>query len=58
MPKDEAEKRTRISEEKKTAQNNVDAEVKKVVGNTEFLKDYLRNRFALKNGQQAHNLVF
>jgi large subunit ribosomal protein L6e len=58
LPKDEAEKRLRITEDRKTFQSNVDTEVKKAIGNTPYLKDYLRNRFALKSGQQAHNLVF
>jgi large subunit ribosomal protein L6e len=58
LPKDETEKRCRITEERKISQSNVDTEVKKAIGNTPYLKEYLRNRFALKNGQQAHNLVF
>lgn len=58
LPKDDTEKRGRITEERKSAQSNIDTEVKKAIGNTPYLKDYLRNRFALKNGQQAHNLVY
>jgi large subunit ribosomal protein L6e len=58
LPKDENEKRSRITEERKSAQNNVDTQVKNAIGSTPYLKDYLRNRFALKNGQQAHNLVY
>jgi len=58
MPKDDKEKAARVTEERRTAQKNVDTEVRKAVGETPFLKDYLRNRFALKNGQQAHNLVY
>ena len=58
MPKDDKEKSSRVTEERKTAQNNVDAEVKKAIVNTPYLKEYLKNRFALKNGQQAHNLVY
>lgn len=58
MPKDDAEKRARVTEERKTFQINVDTEVKKAISNVPYLKDYLKNRFALKNGQQAHNLVY
>ncbi len=57
MPSAE-EKKARISSERKTAQANVDTEVKKAVDGTPLLKEYLRNRFALKNGQQAHNIVY
>jgi large subunit ribosomal protein L6e len=58
MPKDDKEKAARVTDERRNAQKNVDTEVKKAVGETPILKDYLRNRFALKNGQQAHNLVY
>lgn len=58
MPKDDAEKRARISGERKDAQSKVDTTVIQAVQKTPYLKDYLRNRFALKNGQQLHNLKF
>lgn len=58
MPKDDAEKRARVSNERRTTQNNVDTEVKKAIEKVPMLRDYLRNRFALKNGQAPHNLVF
>lgn len=58
LPKDDDDKRKRITEERKTAQANIDTQVKNTVQSTPYLKDYLRNRFALKNGQQAHNLVY
>lgn len=58
MPKDDAEKRSRVTEERKSAQSSIDTEVKKAIEGTPHLKDYMRNRFALKNGQKAHNLVF
>lgn len=58
LPKDDVEKRSRITEERKTAQNNIDTQVKNAISSVAYLKDYLRNRFALKNGQQAHNLVY
>jgi len=52
------EKKARITQERKTAQANIDTEVKKAVDGVAYLKDYLRNRFGLKNGQSAHNLVY
>lgn len=58
MPKTSEEKKALVTDERKSAQNSVDTEVKKAIGDTPYLKDYLRNRFALKNGQQAHNLVY
>lgn len=58
MPKDNAEKKQRISKERQEAQSKVDTTVIKAVTGTPYLKEYLRNRFALKNGQQLHNLVF
>ncbi len=52
------EKKARISQERRTAQASIDTEVKKAVDGVAYLKDYLRNRFGLKNGQAAHNLVY
>ena len=46
-PKD---KKDRISEERKNAQTNVDTAVKKAVDAVPELKNYLKFRFALKNG--------
>ena len=57
MPTSDEEKRKRITDERKTAQNNIDTEVSKAVGATPYLKDYLKNRFALKNGQKIHTMV-
>lgn len=54
----ENDKKARVTSERKNAQNTIDTDVKKAIEGTPFLKDYLRNRFALKNGQQAHNLVY
>ncbi len=58
MPKDDKEKKARITKERLDAQSTVDTEVNKAVTSTPYLKDYLRNRFALKNGQKVHTLVF
>jgi large subunit ribosomal protein L6e len=52
------EKKARVSQERRSAQASIDTEVKKAVDGTAYLKDYLRNRFGLKNGQAAHNLVY
>ena len=52
------EKKNRLSENRKTTQGNIDTQIKKAIEGTPYLKDYLRNRFALKNGQHPHNLVY
>lgn len=57
MPLNNDEKRKRVTDERKSAQNSVDTEVVKSVLQTPYLRDYLKNRFALKNGQKAHTLV-
>ena len=57
IPTDDKEKRKRLTEERVSAQNNVDTLVKKAITSVPLLKEYLGNRFALKNGQQVHNLV-
>lgn len=53
-----AKKKERVTEERRTAQNNVDTEVLKTVKNTPLLKDYLQNRFALKHGDKPHLMQF
>ena len=57
IPKDDA-KRGRITEERKKAQNDVDTEVKKAVDGVPMMKEYLRNRFALKSGDKPHLMKF
>ena len=54
-PKD---KKDRISEERKNAQTNVDTAVKKAVDAVPELKNYLKFRFALKNGDKPHLMKF
>lgn len=54
--KSDKEKKERITQTRRDTQNMVDTEVKKVVDQTPYLKDYLRHRFGLKSGQQIHNL--
>ena len=54
-PKD---KKDRITEDRKNAQTNVDTAVKKAVDEVPELKNYLRCRFALKNGDKPHLMNF
>ncbi len=55
---DEKTKRERITEERKKAQNDVDTQVKKAVDEVPMMKEYLRNRFALKSGDKPHLMKF
>ena len=43
---------------KKKAQNDVDTKVKKAVDGVPMMKEYLRNRFALKSGDKPHLMKF
>jgi large subunit ribosomal protein L6e len=51
-------KKERVSEDRKKAQNEVDTEVKKAVDEVPMMKEYLRNRFALKSGDKPHLMKF
>ena len=55
---DNAEKSKRVPEERKTLQKNVDTKVLEVVKSVPHLKHYLANRFALKNGDRPHSMVY
>ena len=55
---DEKTKRERITNERKKAQNDVDTQVKKAVDEVPMMKEYLRNRFALKSGDKPHLMKF
>jgi large subunit ribosomal protein L6e len=55
---DKEKKKGRISEDKKKLQTEVDTEVKKTVDGVPMMKEYLRNRFALKNGDKPHLMKF
>ena len=55
---DKEKKKGRISEDKKKSQTEVDTEVKKAVDGVPMMKEYLRNRFALKNGDKPHLMKF
>jgi large subunit ribosomal protein L6e len=55
---DNAEKSKRVPEERKTLQKNVDTKVLEVVKSTPHLRHYLANRFALKNGDRPHSMVY
>ena len=51
-------KKERVTKERTDAQNSVDGEVKKAVDEVPMMKEYLRNRFALKNGDKPHQMKF
>ena len=55
---DEKAKKERVTEERKKEQTTVDTEVKKAVDGVPMMKEYLRNRFALKNGDKPHLMKF
>ena len=55
---DEKTKKERITEDRKKLQNEVDTVVKKAVDEVPMMKEYLRNRFALKNGDKPHMMKF
>ena len=51
-------KKGRVSDDRKKAQNEVDTAVKKAVDEVPMMKEYLRNRFALKSGDKPHLMKF
>ena len=51
-------KKERVTAERTQAQNDVDGVVKKAVDEVPMMKEYLRNRFALKNGDKPHQMKF
>ena len=55
---DEKTKKEKITNESKSAQTDVDTKVKKAVDEVPMMKEYLRNRFALKNGDKPHLMKF
>ena len=55
---DAAEKSKRIPDDKKHLQKNVDTKIIEAVKATPLLKNYLANRFALKNGDRPHAIVY
>jgi len=57
IPKEDA-KRARVTEERKKAQNDIDTKVKGAVDKVPMMKEYLRNRFALKSGDKPHLMKF
>ena len=48
----------RVTKERSDAQNEVDTAVKKAVDEVPMMKEYLRNRFALKSGDKPHLMKF
>jgi large subunit ribosomal protein L6e len=55
---DPVAKKARITEQRKNAQNVIDTEILKAVRAVPQLKEYLCNRFALKNGDKPHAMMF
>ena len=55
---DAKKKKDRITENRKKMQDEVDIAVKKAVDEVPMMKEYLRNRFALKNGDTPHLMKF
>ena len=55
---DPKKKKERITDERKNAQNSVDTEVVKSAKAIPQLKEYLQNRFALKNGDKPHLMKY
>ena len=55
---DEKKKKERITGDRKKMQDEVDINVKKAVDEVPMMKEYLRNRFALKNGDKPHLMKF
>ena len=55
---EEAEKKKRVTEERTKAQNTIDTVVKKAVDEVPMMKEYLKNRFALKSGDKPHLMKF
>ena len=51
-------KKERVTKDKADAQTKVDTEVKKAVDKVPMMKEYLRNRFALKSGDKPHLMKF
>ena len=51
-------KKKRVTKERTDAQNEVDTAVKKAVDEVPMMKEYLRNRFALKSGDKPHLMKF
>ena len=55
---DDKKKSARVTEDRKKMQNQVDTVVKKAVDEVPMMKEYLRNRFALKKGDKPHLMKF
>jgi len=50
--------RKELQKQEKNSQNLIDTEISKVIKDVPNLKDYLRCRFALKNGDRPHQMNF
>ena len=55
---DPAKKKERITDERSNTQKQIDTELLKAIQTTPLLKEYIKNRFALKNGDKPHVMEF
>ena len=55
---EDKKKKERDTKERTDAQNEIDTVVKKAVDGVTMMKEYLRNRFALKDGDKPHLMKF
>ena len=55
---EDKKKKERVTKERTDAQNEIDTVVKKAVDGVPMMKEYLRNRFALKDGDKPHLMKF
>ena len=55
---EDKDKKARVTPERTKLQNEVDTQVKKAVEEVPMMKEYLKNRFALKDGDKPHLMKF
>ena len=55
---EDKDKKARVTSERTKLQNEVDTQVKKAVEEVPMMKEYLKNRFALKDGDKPHLMKF
>ena len=55
---EDKKKKERVTKERTDALNEIDTVVKKAVDGVPMMKEYLRNRFALKDGDKPHLMKF
>ena len=55
---EDKDKKARVTPERTKLQNEVDTQVKKAVEEVPMMKEYLKNRFALKDGDKPQLMKF